>query len=864
MAAALLALIGIALGFQAWREELLRDARREGLRQLQGVAQVLDSPKESINAGLNEVADLAVRVTAGRASVASVEEHLRHVQLLTPAVRTAVIFDVEGTVVASSRPELVGRNFRDRQYFKQAVYPGNFGMTLISEPYLGALGVWVVNATRVVHDERLRPVGVASLTLSPEFLNLALDLGSASDREYRALLHPSGKVMADFDPSGRMRDRLWTGDRTIDFRDAAPPASRLGGAGSATSAERITDGPNAALIQTLWLPWGSAGTGQGWVMMSVRPLDEMLGPWRAGLGIALLSFLIVFGGAAAAMQFAAARSVRRLRRLEQAREAHQLRMLMAQRQSSRLAVTASVAQLAGWTVEWPARTVKWSDEMIQLYALGQPAPDTLAEMCRMHTPVRLNTLQDELECCLREQGRFDEDFCCEVPTGTRRWFRLAGGPAVDVGDGIWVIECVAMDITHRVVSQRVADEQRQRFEEALRQSRHLEAIGTLAGGVAHDFNNLLGITLVNAREIQSLLPADHPAQSALNHIIESGLIGRSHVERIQAVAANRSALRESVDGRQLLSRTADLLRATVPARIRVQVQTPAPAVWLTVDVRQLQQVILNLASNALHAMPEPAAGQLQLTLTVSTAGVAMLSCIDSGVGMSEDVRRRALEPFFTTRAPGQGVGLGLSMANAFAKDHGGRIEIDSTPGQGTTVRLCLPLAPAPAPADSMEGPGSLPAVLSTPSTTATHLSTEDGAERTSWPPLRTAVVDDNRLMRVAVERQIRRLGHEVVLYGSGPELIGAIERQDVRFDVVLTDFNLPEMSGLEIIQTLKTRWPALQVILYSGYVADDVRQRALELGAQAVLRKEDTAVQLPEILGVLQRRTAEAVVSGVD
>jgi CheY-like chemotaxis protein len=144
------------------------------------------------------------------------------------------------------------------------------------------------------------------------------------------------------------------------------------------------------------------------------------------------------------------------------------------------------------------------------------------------------------------------------------------------------------------------------------------------------------------------------------------------------------------------------------------------------------------------------------------------------------------------------------------------------------------------------------------------LSTENGAERTSWPPLRTAVVDDNRLMRVAVERQIRRLGHDVVLYGSGPELIGAIERQDVRFDVVLTDFNLPEMSGLEIIQTLKTRWPALQVILYSGYVADDVRQRALELGAQAVLRKEDTAVQLPEILGLLQRRTAEAVVSGVD
>jgi CheY-like chemotaxis protein len=126
-------------------------------------------------------------------------------------------------------------------------------------------------------------------------------------------------------------------------------------------------------------------------------------------------------------------------------------------------------------------------------------------------------------------------------------------------------------------------------------------------------------------------------------------------------------------------------------------------------------------------------------------------------------------------------------------------------------------------------------------------------------PLRAAVVDDNRLMRVAVERQIRRLGHEVVLYASGPELIHAIEQGGLQFDVVLTDFNLPEMSGLEIIQHLRSRWPSLQVILYSGYVSDDVRQRAMELGALTVLRKEDTAAQLPEIFGHLARCPVGAV-----
>ena len=857
--AAVLALLGIAVGFQAWRQELLRDARQEGLRRLEGVARVLESPRVSIDAGLAEVVGMVDAVVQGRMSAAEAAVHLDHVQVMIPAVRTAVIFDVEGQVRASSRPELIGRRFSDRQYLTQALDPRNQGMTLISEPYLGALGVWVVNVTRAVYDDRLRPVGVASLTLSPEFLTLALDLGSASNMEYRALLHPSGKVMVDFDPSGRLRDRLWVQDRAIDLRDIAPPASKWGGAGQPESAERVTAGADAALIQTLWLPWGVEGTGQGWVMMSVRPLDGVLGPWRAGLGIALLSFLIIFGAAAAAMQFAAARSQRRVRRLVQARVAHQQKELMAQRQSSRLAVTAAVAQLAGWTVEWPSQTVHWSDEMMRLYALDLPTPTTLSEMSRLHTPLRELALQAEVERCMRDKGRFDEDFCCRSPAGTLRWFRLAGGPAVDTGGGVSVIECVAMDITHRVVSQRVADEQRQRFEEALRQSRHLEAIGTLAGGVAHDFNNLLGIVLVNAREIQSLLPADHPAAEALDHIIESGLIGRSHVERIQAVAASRSALRERVDGRQVLTRTAELLRATVPARIHVQVQTPAFAVWLTVDVRQLQQVILNLASNAVHAMPEPAAGRLELSLTTTPDGAAWLSCADSGVGMSEDVRRRALEPFFTTRAPGQGAGLGLSMANAFVKDHLGGIEIDSAPGRGTTVSLRLPLASPPDEAALPGAPGSSPAASSLPVASGWGAQAAGDVGTTAVLPLRAAVVDDNRLMRVAVERQIRRLGHEVVLYASGPELIHAIEQGGLQFDVVLTDFNLPEMSGLEIIQTLRSRWPSLQVILYSGYVSDDVRQRAMELGALTVLRKEDTAAQLPEIFGHLARCPVDAV-----
>ncbi len=857
--ASLMALLAITIGFQAWRDELLRDARQDGLRRLQGVARVLESPRVSIEAGLVEVADMVVPVVEGRLSAAEATQHLRHVQALIPAVRTAAIFDTQGMALASSRIELVGRSFRERAFFREALEPGNFGLTLISQPYLGALGVWVVNVTFTVHDARLRPVGVASLTLDPEFLSLALDLGSASPDEYRALLHPAGKVMVDLDPSGRMRSRLSSADRTIDLTRIAPPASRWADDGSPATAETITDGADAALIQTLWIPWGVRGTGQGWIMMSVRPLDDVLAPWRAGLGIALLSFLVIFGAAGAVMQFAAARSRRRVRRLEQARRLHERNESLARRESSRLAVTASVAQLAGWTVEWPARDVRWSDEMAGLYDLGEPAPHTLSQMSRLHTSTRPQTLEEDVERCLRERSRFDEDFCCELPAGTLRWFRLAGGPPVQTADGSWVLECVAMDITHRVVSQRVAQEQRQRLEEALRQSRHLQALGTLAGGVAHDFNNLLGIVLVNAREVQAQLPPDHPASVALDHIIESGLIGRSHVERIQAVASSRSASREGVDFRQVLGRTVELLRATVPARIRVDVVAPEEAVWLKVDVRQLQQVILNLASNAVHAMPEPAPGQLTWSLECLPGAMAQLSCSDSGVGMSEAVRQRALEPFFTTREAGQGAGLGLSMAHAFARDHGGGIEIESAPGAGTTVRLCLPLGPVPVPVPvSASAPVDGEVVPPSGVVSGETVVSPDGmSDPQACAPLRTAVVDDNRLMRHAVKRQLERLGHGVDLYTSGPELFDALERQGAQVDAVLTDFNLPEMSGLEVIQGLRDRWPSVAAILYSGYVRDDVRERAMALGAVAVLRKEETATRLPEIMGRLVCRKAE-------
>lgn len=867
--AVLVAILSSAVGFHLWRQEVLHNAGVDGAKRLQGVARVLDSPRASIEAALDELADMVEPLRAGQLPVKRANQDLRHIESLIPAVRTAVVFDASGTVVAASRDSLLGGNFKGRAYFAQALKQENTGLTLLSEPYLGVLGVWVVNVTRTVYDEQGRLLGVVSLTLSPDFLGLALDLGSASTREYRALLHPGGKVMVDHETSGVLRARLLRGDdRTLDLPDVLPLASRRGGDETFTSRTVVTEGTDGALVQTLWMPWGLPGTGQGWVMLSVQPLDDLLRPWRAGLGIAILSFLVIFGAAGAAMQFAAARHLRRVRRLQQAYRVRQREEDLARRQSARRGVTMSVAKLAGWTVEWPSGIVTCSEELIELYGVRQTPLVTLEDMQGLHLP---RTLVQEVQSSIRDRRRFDLDVQWDDALGAERWFQLAGGPAIDTGHGTLVLECVAMDITHRVLSQRAADAQRQGFEAALRQSRHLEAIGTLAGGVAHDFNNLLGIVLVNARELQAQWPATHAAQSALDHIIESCLIGRSHVERIQAFSANRSAMREHCDLGILLSRTADLLRATVPARIQIRVLIVQEGLFSHADVRQLQQVILNLASNAQQAMEAQPAGLLTLSLAPVEGDQVELCCSDTGCGMSDEVAQRALEPFFTTRPAGRGAGLGLSLAHAFAREHRGSLEIRTALGQGTTIRILLPRSPAqvvarPEPT-TPTAPGDVACEDATRSVAQAGSSVDSvQAEGTGAvgaalkAALKAAIVDDNRLMRFAVERQLKRLGHQVELYASGPELLAALEQDALRVDVVLTDFNLPEMSGLEVIQALRARWPAVKAILYSGYVVEDVQRRALELGAVAVLRKEDTAEQLPEIIEGLRSCALEAVV----
>jgi CheY-like chemotaxis protein len=264
---------------------------------------------------------------------------------------------------------------------------------------------------------------------------------------------------------------------------------------------------------------------------------------------------------------------------------------------------------------------------------------------------------------------------------------------------------------------------------------------------------------------------------------------------------------------------------------------------------QLQQVLMNLGTNALHALRN-GRGHIEIGLEPSQfaqggrpppAGLAPgsyahLWVADDGIGMDDETRQRIFEPFFTTKPVGQGTGLGLAVVHGIVETHGGAIEVASAPGKGTRFDLYLPLAEAesgPAPLDEIGlGParGSGQHVL---------------------------YVDDDEVMALMVQGLLQRLGYRVTVSPGAQEAIEAVSADPAAFDLVVTDFNMPKHSGLDVVRALAALRTSLPVVISSGYVSDELRANASALGVRAVMQKEHTLEELGALVhDVLQASPA--------
>jgi signal transduction histidine kinase len=382
---------------------------------------------------------------------------------------------------------------------------------------------------------------------------------------------------------------------------------------------------------------------------------------------------------------------------------------------------------------------------------------------------------------------------------------------------------VVRDVTADREAQRVAQQQGR-----------LVAVGQLAAGIAHDFNNIL-MTIINSAELARRRAHDLEfVDRRLETIASQGERAAALVRQILDFSRQTSPQLQPIDLGQLVRETASLLERTLPETIRIATEIrPGVRHAVSGDPNQLSQVITNLAVNARDAMPLGGA----LVFAVANehrdgAGVrpgerggwVVLTVRDSGTGMPADVRERIFEPFYTTKGPGQGTGLGLSQAYGIIQQHRGVVSVDSVPGCGTTFTIRIPALRGAVTADGGEAAPSLPL----------------GNGET------VLVVEDEAAVRAVLGAMLDDLNYRVLVAGTAEEALAIHARHADEVKLVLTDLVMPGVGGLGLLRILKSQVPGLPVVMMSGYLGEKVRHD-LE-GVAAWVQKPATVSALGSVI----------------
>ena len=401
--------------------------------------------------------------------------------------------------------------------------------------------------------------------------------------------------------------------------------------------------------------------------------------------------------------------------------------------------------------------------------------------------------------------------------------------------------------THTDITElKMADVQQRALEAQLRESQKMEAIGTLAGGVAHDFNNLLAAILGNLTLAREDVGPEHVAQESLNEISRAAIRARQLVQQILAFSRRQAQVLERQALLPLVQETLALMRSLLPAGVKLSAQISERELPVMADATQIQQVLMNLCTNAWQSM-QGRSGEITLALRpvrldaaralevggIHAGAYACLSVADNGPGMDADTQRRIFEPFFTTKAPGTGTGLGLAVVHGIVKGHQGAIALSSRPGEGTRFDVYLPLASAA---------GGLvervaPPVIAGPNGAATGRH--------------VVYVDDYEAMVFLVGRLLRKQGYRVSTFTSGESALAWMRANPDAIDLLVTDQNMPGMSGLELSETVMQERPGQRIAIVSGHVNDKLMADAATLGVQEVMAKQDSMDALGEAIRLL-------------
>ena len=338
----------------------------------------------------------------------------------------------------------------------------------------------------------------------------------------------------------------------------------------------------------------------------------------------------------------------------------------------------------------------------------------------------------------------------------------------------------------------------------------LESLGQLAGGVAHEINNVLA-SIMAAAEVLSMRGGE--ATPLAEVILKSTRHGRDIVRALLDFSRKDLAAATLLDLNEVVRGQAQLLSSTTRQRVRIEAALEEGLPWILAESSALVSAVLNLCLNAVDAMPE--GGTLTLRTQKTSAGAVQLCVEDTGQGMTEQVRLRALEPFFTTKPFGKGAGLGLSTVFGLVQAHKGTLEIESSPGVGTRALLTFPAADEP----DLAPPG-----LTVPSAAAPAKIR------------RVLLVDDDALVRESISILLESMGHQVEVASGGAEALRRLAT-GAAVDCVILDLNMPGMAGEEALLRLRQTHPGLPVVIGSGETDPGRLERLLAIPVVTLLPK---------------------------
>jgi len=467
------------------------------------------------------------------------------------------------------------------------------------------------------------------------------------------------------------------------------------------------------------------------------------------------------------------------------------------------------------------------------------------------------------------------EFEMEGKRGGRRWMETHAAPMRDASGEVTMLLGISRDITER----KRAEQERHLVEAQLRESQKMEALGALAGGVAHDFNNIIASIMGNVELARQDVGPSHPARESLEEISKASQRARDLVRQILTFGRRQVSSCELVSLVPVVEEASRLLRTTLPAGVGLNVECADDVPAVLADATQIEQVILNLCSNswqAIKGLDRPGlievrleaheqrvaqqgdAGTAHRDVDLAPGFYACLTVRDNGAGMDAETQSRIFEPFFTTKPVGQGTGLGLAVVHGIVHDHGASVEVYSEPGHGTTFRVYFPAAQdqgpvlaAPVEAGAPRRRAAMPVRDDRPVLAA---PVEAGAPATHGHGKHVLFVDDDEAIVFLMKRLLARQGYRVSAYTSPREAIEAARAAPALFDLAVTDYNMPRMSGLDVARALRKIRADLPIAVASGYITEELRALAPAAGVSELIYKPNTVEDLCAVVARLARQ----------